>query len=141
MSDVEDNVPMAAAGNVVSMNIDTAVKEVLKSALIVDGLARGLHETARCLDKREALLCVLAEDCEQKGYKDLVQALCQTHKIPLIKVDSGQNLGEWTGLCKLDKDGKARKVIRTSSAVIRSWGKGGPELELVQEYIKSRQRE
>ena len=87
MSDVEgDDVPMAAAPDAGSMDINTAIQEVLKAALINDGLARGLHETTKSLDKRQALLCVLAENCDEKEYKKLVQALCQEHQIPLIKV-------------------------------------------------------
>ena len=69
-----------------AMDINTAIQEVLKAALINDGLARGLHETTKSLDKRQALLCVLAENCDEKEYKKLVQALCQEHQIPLIKV-------------------------------------------------------
>jgi small subunit ribosomal protein S12e len=30
----------------------------------------------------------------------LVVALCSEHKIPLIKVPDGKQLGEWAGLCK-----------------------------------------
>lgn len=33
---------------------------VLKKALAYDGLARGLHEVARAIEKGEAKLCVLA---------------------------------------------------------------------------------
>ena len=162
---------MAAAPDAGSMDINTAIQEVLKAALINDGLARGLHETTKSLDKRQALLCVLAENCDEKEYKKLVQALCQEHQIPLIKVsklnctmkclfrlidslvwfkffciikrnsyfqvDSNMKLGEWAGLCKLDKDGKARKVVKCSSAVVRDWGKESPALDIVKEYIKS----
>ena len=50
MSDVEgDDVPVAAAPVVASgpMDINTAIAEVLKQALIADGLARGLREAAK----------------------------------------------------------------------------------------------
>jgi small subunit ribosomal protein S12e len=70
-------------------------------------------------------------------YKKLIQALCQEHGIPIIKVDSNQKLGEWAGLCKLDAEGKARKVVRCSSVVVRDWGKETPAKDVVQEYIKS----
>ena len=119
------------------MDINTAIQEVLKAALIHDGLARGLHESAKALDKRQALLCVLADNCDEPMYKKLVQALCQEHQIPLIKVDNNQKLGEWAGLCKLDAEGKARKVVRCSSVVVRDWGKEGPAHDVIKEYMKS----
>ena len=45
--------------------------------MIADGLARGLREAAKALDKRQALLCILAENCDEPMYKKLVTALCQ----------------------------------------------------------------
>ena len=54
-----------------------------------------------------------------------------------LQVDSNMKLGEWAGLCKLDKDGKARKVVKCSSCVVKDWGKESPALDIVKDYIKS----
>lgn len=82
------------------MSVLDALKGVLRISLIHDGLARGLREAAKALDRREAHMCVLNEGCEEEAYKKLVVALCSEHKIPLIKVPDGKMLGEWVGLCK-----------------------------------------
>lgn len=81
------------------MTVLEALKGVLKLALIHDGLARGLREASKALDRRQAHMCVLNEGCEEDAYKKLVVALCGEHQIPLIKVPDGKMLGEWAGLC------------------------------------------
>jgi len=41
------------------MDVNTALQEVLKTALSHDGLARGICVDAKTLDKHQAHLCVL----------------------------------------------------------------------------------
>ncbi|KAF5896715.1 40S ribosomal protein S12, partial [Clarias magur] len=106
-----------AAGGV--MDVNTALPEVLKTALIHDGLARGIREAAKALDKRQAHLCVLAANCDEPMYVKLVEALCAEHQINLIKVDDNKKLGEWVGLCKIDREGKPRKVVGCSCVVVK----------------------
>ena len=101
---------------------------------MADGLSRGLRESAKALDKREALLCVLSENCDEPMYKKLVTALCMEHAIPLIKVDSNMKLGEWVGLCKIDQEGKARKVVKCSCAVVKNWGAETPAHAVLQVF-------
>lgn len=36
-----------------------------------------------------------------------------------FKVDDNKKLGEWAGLCKIDKEGKARKVVGCSCVVVK----------------------
>jgi small subunit ribosomal protein S12e len=49
-------------------DVMTALKEVLKKALIHDGLARGLYESVKALDRRNAHLCVLSSSCTEAAY-------------------------------------------------------------------------
>jgi len=127
--------PAAASG---PMDLNTAIQEVLKNSLIQGGLARGLHECAKALDKRTAHLCVLANSCDEPMYVKLVEALCAEHGINLIKIEDNKKLGEWAGLCKIDKEGKARKVVGCSCVVVKDYGKESQALDVVNEYFKTR---
>merc|ERR1712018_389194 len=139
MSDAEgDVVPAAPADGGGSMDISTALQEVLKTALIHDGLARGLRECAKALDKRQALLCILANNCNEPMYKRLVEALCAEHGINLMKVEDNKKLGEWAGLCKIDKEGKARKIVGCSCVVVKDYGKETQAHDVLNEYFKSK---
>lgn len=80
------------------MDVNTAVQLVLKKALAHDGVARGLNETARALEKGQAQLAILAEDCNQPDYKKLVEALCAEHNTPLLSVPEAKLLGQWAGV-------------------------------------------
>lgn len=86
-----------------------------------------LCRCAKILDRRQARVCFLASNCNVDAYKKLVKALCNAGEIPLIEVETHQLLGEWCGLCKLDKEGKARKVAKCSVAVITDFGEATAE--------------
>jgi small subunit ribosomal protein S12e len=95
----------------VPLDPESALKIVLKTSLYHDGLARGLHECVKALDRREAHLCVLANSCNEPAYTKLITALCKEHSIPLIKVEEGKTLGEWAGICKYNKKKKTCIMI------------------------------
>ena len=143
MSDVEVDdapeaappVPAVAAG---PMDIHEALQEILKLAMCHDGIARGLRESVKALDKRQALLCILSNNCDEQTYVKLIEALCAEHGINLIKVDDNKKLGEWAGLCKIDNEGNARKVVGCSCVVVRDWGKETQAHDVLMEYFKSK---
>lgn len=105
------------------MNVKSAVRAVLELSRNKDGLARGLREAVAALDRGSAVFCLLSAECDEAAYVALVKALCAQRKVPLIMVPTGKMLGEWAGLCKLDREGKARKVVRCSSVVVKTVGK------------------
>ncbi|KAI9884613.1 MAG: 40S ribosomal protein S12 [Watsoniomyces obsoletus] len=126
----------ASGGGTGQMSVTDALKGVLKVALIHDGLARGLREASKALDRRQAHMCVLNEACEEEPYKKLVVALCSEHNIPLIKVPDGKELGQWAGLCVLDREGNARKVVNCSCVVVRDWGEESQERSVLLDYFQ-----
>ena len=136
MAEGGDHVPVAVNE---PMDVNTAIQEVLKKALARDGLARGLKECVRALDRRTAHLCVLASNCDHPDYVKLVEALCTQHNINLIKVDDNKTLGQWVGLCKIDKDGHARSTVRCSCVAVKDWGEKTQAHDVLEEYFKARQ--
>jgi small subunit ribosomal protein S12e len=86
----------------------------------------------------EAQLCILAEDCDQPDYKKLIEALCGERNVNLISVPENKQLGEWAGLCKIDSEGTARKVVGCSCAVITDYGDESQAYTVLQDYLSSR---
>ena len=68
---------------------------------------------------------MLASNCEQPDIISLIEALCAEHSINLMKVDDRKKLGEWVGLCKIDKDGNPRKIVGCSVAAVTVRTRGG----------------
>jgi len=131
----DDEVPEGSGSG--EMDVLTALKVVLKKALIHDGLARGLRECVKALDKKEAHLCVLASNCTEPAYGKLVTALCKQHTINLLKVPDNKKLGEWAGLCVLDATGTPRKVVGASCVVVKNYGEPSPELDFLLNHFKT----
>lgn len=87
--------------------------------------------------RRQAVLCILSESCDEPQYKQLITALCSEHQIPLIRVDSSKKLGEWSGLCKIDKEGKPRKICGCSCVVVKTFGEETQALDIVKNHLRS----
>ena len=133
---VAEEVPAAAAPK--EMTLSLAVQEVLRQAAARDGLARGLREVVAALDRGDAVFCLLAKDCDEPAYVKLVEALCAARQITLIRVPEGKMLGQWVGLCKIDRDGQARKLCRCSSCVVKTVGNAAtPAVVYLNDQLKS----
>ena len=91
----------------------------------------------QAIESRKALLCVLAQDCDQADYTKLIQALCNEVNVHLIRVPQAVQLGEWAGLCKLDADGSARKVVKCSCVVVSDYGEESEGLRVLQNFLNS----
>ena len=127
-----------------STDLNSNLQKLLKLASYEDKLCKGLHEVCKALeasaspDAKKAELCVLAEDCDAANYKLLVSTLCKEYNIPILKVKSRKELGEWVGLCKYDTNNTARKVRGCSSIVIKEFSKveeASAAINIVKQHI------
>uniref|UniRef100_A0A7S2TSM0 40S ribosomal protein S12 n=1 Tax=Lotharella oceanica TaxID=641309 RepID=A0A7S2TSM0_9EUKA len=112
-----------------------ALNLVLQKSLHHDGLARGLREVVKALDRKVAKLCVLSKSCDEPSYVKLVQSLCKQHKIPIIQVPDSKTLGEWVGLATINEEGEPEKVVGCSSAAILNWGQPSKAKEVLMKHI------
>lgn len=140
MSDVEEVVEVqeeTVVEQTAEVTIEDALKVVLRTALVHDGLARGLRESTKALTRGEALLVVLVSSVTEANIIKLVEDLANDpeNKVPLIKVADAKQLGEWAGLGKIDREGNARKVVGASVVVVKNWGAETDELSMIMEHF------
>ncbi|EGD72406.1 40S ribosomal protein S12 [Salpingoeca rosetta] len=99
---------------------EEALRLVLRDAVHSDGIVRGLREVAKTISRGDAIFAVVANDCDEKNITKLIEALCAERKVPFVTVESKKQLGEWAGLCKIDKDGNPRKVVKCSCVAVKA---------------------
>lgn len=93
--------------------------------------------SAKALDQKTAKLCCLATDCDNAEYTKLVRAFCEESGVHLIMVDTGKQLGEYAGLCKINDKGEATKVVRCSCAVVTEFGEESQAFSVLMEFLKN----
>ncbi|KII61456.1 40S ribosomal protein S12 [Thelohanellus kitauei] len=114
------------------------LKRLIISARFFDALSMGINESVRSLETRDAQLCVLAGDCDEANYVALVNGLAKENSVPLYKFPHGQKkLGEMLGLCKMDREGKPRKVIRCSCFVVRNKASDASVADMIKSLVSS----
>lgn len=57
-----------------------------------------------------------------------------------IKVDDNKKLGEWSGLCKIDQKGNARKIVGCNCVVVTAWGEENEGHFFLKDYIKKNKK-
>ena len=115
----------------VPLNRETAIQKALKVALTRGTVVKGISEVLKALEAQKVKVVFLAENCDNDQYKQTITALAKERKVPVLTVDTWENLKDYCRLGLLsstikeiaEKKGKEGKIKpRGSSAAILDWG-------------------
>ena len=113
------------------LNTETAIQKVLKVALTRGAVVKGISEVLKALEAQKVKVIFMAENCDNDQYKETITALAKEKKVPVLTVDTWENLKDYCRLGLLsstikeiaEKKGKEAKIKpRCSSAAILDWG-------------------
>ncbi len=113
------------------LNRETAIQKALKVALTRGTVVKGISEVLKALEAKKVKVVFLADNCDNDQYKSTVTAVAKEHKVPIINIDTWENLKDYCRLGLLsstikeiaEKKGKEGKIKpRCSSAAILDWG-------------------
>ena len=115
----------------VPLDRESAIQKALKVALTRGTVVKGISEVLKALEAKKVKVVFLAENCDNDQYKETITALAKEHKVPVLMVDTWENLKDYCRLGLLsstikeiaEKKGKEGKIKpRCSSAAILDWG-------------------
>ena len=115
----------------VPLERETAIQKALKVALTRGTVVKGISEVLKALEAKKVKVVFLAENCDNDQYKETITALAKEHKVPVLTVDTWENLKDYCRLGLLsstikeiaEKKNKEAKIKpRCSSAAILDWG-------------------
>ena len=115
----------------VPLDRETAIQKALKVALTRGTVVKGISEVLKALEAKKVKVVFLAENCDNDQYKETITALAKEHKVPVLMVDTWENLKDFCRLGLLsstikeiaEKKNKEAKIKpRCSSAAILDWG-------------------
>ena len=128
------------------LNRETAIQKALKVALTRGTVVKGISEVLKALEAKKVKVVFLADNCDNDQYKSTVIAVAKEHKVPIINIDTWENLKDYCRLGLLsstikeiaEKKGKEGKIKpRCSSAAILDWGEESDAKEFLEKSISN----
>lgn len=105
------------------MDMNAALQEVLKTALIHHGLICGICKAAKALDKCQTHFLAFASNFDESMYVKLAEALYTEHQVNLIKVGGNKKLGNRSASVKLTRKRNPLKWLAAGVLWLRTVAK------------------
>lgn len=114
-----------------TMPLKQALEKALKIARQEGHLLNGVNQTIRALERGDVVLVVMAKDIDKPEVVQTITALCKEKGVSILKCDTRNELGLYSGFFKLDLEKNPRKVVKCSCLAISSWGRESPARSMI----------
>ena len=94
----------------------------LRQINLSGSVAKGIKCTVKAILKGKARLVLLADDCENKDYKNLITGLCKKHNVQLQSIPSKEAIGRALGLTHIKADGSVKRQMGCGACAIIKYG-------------------
>ena len=104
------------------MSDESVFENGLKQINLSGNVAKGIKCTVKAILKGKARLVFLADDCENKDYKNLITGLCKKHNVKLEAVPQRESIGKALGLAHILADGTVKRQLGCGACAIIKYG-------------------
>ena len=98
-------------------------------------VAKGIKCTIKAILKGKAQLVLLADDCENKDYKNVVTGLCKKYNVRLQAVPQRELIGKALGLTHIKADGTVKRQMGCGACAIIKYG--SVEAQEIEEFRRA----
>ena len=98
-------------------------------------VAKGIKCTIKAILKGKAQLVLLAEDCQNKDYTNVVTGLCKKHNVKLQLVPQKELIGKALGLTHIKADGTVKRQMGCGACAIIKYG--SVETQEIEDFRKA----
>ena len=98
--------------------IENGLRQINLSGLV----SKGIKCTTKAIMKGRAQIVFLADDCENKDYKNLITGLCKKYNVKLQAVPQKEILGRALGLTNFKADGTVRRQMGCGACAVVKYG-------------------
>ena len=100
----------------------TVIEQGLHQINLSGNVAKGIKCTVKAILKGKARLVLLADDCENKDYKNLITGLCKKYEVKLQTVPQRELIGKALGLTHIKADGTVKRQMGCGACAIIKYG-------------------
>jgi ribosomal protein L7Ae-like RNA K-turn-binding protein len=109
-------------GAAVEMGQEEAFAQMCYEALKGGRLVKGLRQVTKSVLSDRAKLIIMSQAINEKKIVQVIEGLAQKHGVPIVKLESHEDIAAYARISKTDESGKVVKKLRCAVLTIEDFG-------------------